>query len=146
MTIDDLLHELQRRKVHIAIVLDEYGGTAGLVTIEDLLEEIVGEIQDEYDVEEVPMIEEVSPTEAVFDARVSIRDVNDTLDLDIEDEDFDTLGGLVYHELGKVPNVGDEVRVNGCLVTVLSTNGRRVKKVRVRKVDGAGAEPAARPI
>ena len=132
--VDELLHEMQQRRVHLAIVVDEYGGTAGLITIEDLIEEIVGEIQDEYDTEELPMIEEVSPTEAVFDARVSIRDVNDTLDLDIADEDFDTLGGLVYHELGKVPDVGDEVRVDGCLVTVLSTSGRRVKKVRVRKV------------
>src|SRR5207248_8081379 len=94
---------------------------------------IVGEIQDEYDVEEA-MIEEVSDSEALFDARVSIRDVNDTLDLDIEDEDFDTLGGLLYHELGKVPNVGDEVRVDGALVTVLTTTGRRVRKVRVTKV------------
>jgi putative hemolysin len=70
---------------------------------------------------------------------VSIRDVNDTLDLDIEDEDFDTLGGLLYHELGKVPNVGDEVRVDGALVKVLTTNGRRVRKVRVVKVP---SEPA----
>jgi putative hemolysin len=132
--VDELLHEMQQRRVHLAIVVDEYGGTAGLITIEDLIEEIVGEIQDEYDVAETPMIEEISPTEAVFDARVSIRDVNDTLHLDIQDEDFDTLGGLVYHQLGKVPNVGDEVRTDGCLVTVLSTNGRRVKKVRVTKV------------
>jgi CBS domain containing-hemolysin-like protein len=131
--VDELLHEMQQRRVHLAIVVDEYGGTAGLITIEDLIEEIVGEIQDEYDVEEVPMIEEVSETEAVFDARVSIRDVNDTLDLDIQDEDFDTLGGLVYHELGKVPSAGDEVRVDGAVVTVLSTLGRRVKKVRVTK-------------
>ena len=108
-------------------------GTAGLITIEDLIEEIVGEIQDEYDVEEA-MIEEVSDHEALFDARVSIRDVNDTLDLDIEDEDFDTLGGLLYHELGKVPSVGDEVRIDGALVTVLTTTGRRVRKVRVMKV------------
>jgi magnesium and cobalt exporter, CNNM family len=137
--VDELLHEMQQRRVHLAIVVDEYGGTAGLITIEDLIEEIVGEIQDEYDVAEVPMIEEVSETEAVFDARVSIRDVNDTLDLDIQDEDFDTLGGLLYHELGKVPNAGDEVRVDGALVTVLSTLGRRVKKVRVMKVE----EPAS---
>ena len=88
------------------------------------------------------MIEEVSDSEALFDARVSIRDVNDTLDLDIEDEDFDTLGGLLYHELGKVPNVGDEVRVDGALVTVLTTTGRRVRKVRVTKVP---PEPAAVP-
>jgi CBS domain containing-hemolysin-like protein len=101
--------------------------------MEDLVEEIVGEIRDEYDIEEA-MIEEVSDREALFDARVSIRDVNDTLDLDIEDEDFDTLGGLLYHELGKVPNVGDEVRVDGAIVTVLTTTGRRVRKVRVTKV------------
>jgi putative hemolysin len=131
--VDELLHEMQQRRVHLAVVVDEYGGTAGLITIEDLIEEIVGEIQDEYDVEEA-LIQEVSDQEALFDARVSIRDVNDTLDLDIEDEDFDTLGGLLYHELGKVPNVGDEVRVDGALVTVLTTTGRRVRKVRVMKV------------
>src|SRR5207245_2553007 len=124
---------MQRDKVHVAIVVDEYGGTAGLITMEDLVEEIVGEIRDEYDVEEA-MIEEINEHEALFDARVSIRDVNDTLHLDIEDEDFDTLGGLLYHELGKVPNVGDEVRVDGAIVTVLSTTGRRVRKVRVTKV------------
>jgi putative hemolysin len=134
--VDELLHEMQQRHVHLAVVVDEYGGTAGLITIEDLIEEIVGEIQDEYDVEEA-LIEEVSDNEALFDARVSIRDVNDTLDLDIEDEDFDTLGGLLYHELGKVPNVGDEVRVDGALVTVLTTTGRRVRKVRVTKVPPA---------
>jgi CBS domain containing-hemolysin-like protein len=139
--VDELLHEMQQRRVHLAIVVDEYGGTAGLITIEDLIEEIVGEIQDEYDVEE-ELIQEVSDEEALFDARVSIRDVNDTLDLDIEDEDFDTLGGLLYHELGKVPNVGDEVRVDGALVTVLTTTGRRVRKVRVMKVppEAAAAE------
>jgi CBS domain containing-hemolysin-like protein len=131
--VDELLHEMQQQRVHLAIVVDEYGGTAGLITIEDLIEEIVGEIRDEYDVEEA-MIEEVSDNEALFDARVSIRDVNDTLDLEIEDEDFDTLGGLLYHELGKVPNVGDEVRIDGAVVTVLSTTGRRVRKVRVTKV------------
>jgi CBS domain containing-hemolysin-like protein len=132
--VDELLHEMQTNRVHLAIVVDEYGGTAGLITIEDLIEEIVGEIQDEYDVAEEKLIEEVSDHEALFDARVSIRDVNDTLDLDIGDEDFDTLGGLLYHELGKVPNVGDEVRVDGAVVTVLTTTGRRVRKVRVTKV------------
>jgi CBS domain containing-hemolysin-like protein len=131
--VDELLHEMQQRRVHVSIVIDEYGGTAGLITIEDLIEEIVGEIQDEYDVEE-ELIQEVSDDEALFDARVSIRDVNGTLDLEIEDEDFDTLGGLLYHELGKVPSVGDEVRVDGALVTVLTTTGRRVRKVRVMKV------------
>jgi putative hemolysin len=142
--VDELLHEMQQRHVHLAVVVDEYGGTAGLITIEDLIEEIVGEIQDEYDVEEA-LIEEVSDKEALFDARVSIRDVNDTLDLDIEDEDFDTLGGLLYHELGKVPNVGDEVRVDGAVVTVLSTTGRRVRKVRVTKVPSTTDSPEGTP-
>ncbi len=131
MTIDDLLHELQRRKVHIAIVLDEYGGTAGLVTIEDLLEEIVGEIQDEYDVEE-PMIERLSDDEARVDGRASIDDLGDTFDTELElddDDQYDTVGGLIFHRIGGVPSAGDQVRVNGLTLTVESTDGRRVGKV-----------------
>lgn len=131
--VDDLLREMQAKRVHLAVVADEYGGTAGLISIEDLIEEIVGEIQDEYDAEEAP-IQQVSDTEAIFDARVSIRDVNDTLDLDLDDEDFDTVGGLLYHELGKVPSVGDEARVDGVVVSVLQVSGRRVLKVRVTKL------------
>jgi putative hemolysin len=133
MSIDDLLHEFQRRKVHIAIVLDEYGGTAGLVTIEDLLEEIVGEIQDEYDVEE-PLIERLEDDRVRVDGRASIDDLLDVWDLrvQLEDEDeYDTVGGLVYHRVGGIPNPGDEVRVDGLRLTVESTDGRRVGKVIV---------------
>ena len=132
--VDELLQDLQQSRVHMAIVVDEYGGTAGLVTIEDILEEIVGEIRDEYDVHEEQLIERVSESVSVVDARVSIRDVNEELDLHLDPDEFDTLGGLVYHELGGVPSEGDEVRVNGCLVTVLSTEGRRIKKLRVALV------------
>ncbi len=131
MSVDDLLHELQRRKVHIAIVLDEYGGTAGLVTIEDLLEEIVGEIQDEYDVEE-PMIEQLSDDEVRLDGRADIDDLVELFSLDLADEDreeYDTVGGLVYHHIGGVPKVGDVVRVGPVTLTVESTDGRRVAKV-----------------
>ncbi len=128
---DELLREMQREKVHIAVILDEYGGTAGIVTIEDLLEEIVGEIQDEYDAEEIA-IEMVGDHEAVFDARVSIRDVNEALDLSLEDGEYDTLGGLVYDRLGKIPVVGDEVVFDGLQLTVLSTLGKRIKKVKIR--------------
>ncbi len=132
MTIDDLLHSLQRRKVHIAIVLDEYGGTAGLVTIEDLIEEIVGEIQDEYDVEE-PMIEPLSEDQARIDGRASVDDLMDHFDINLngsDREEYDTVGGLVYHHIGGVPKVGDTVKVNGTLtLTVESTDGRRVGKV-----------------
>jgi putative hemolysin len=133
MTIDDLLHEFQRRKVHIAIILDEYGGTAGLVTIEDLLEEIVGEIQDEYDTEE-PMIVRLSEDEARVDGRADVDDLAELFDteLGLEDEDeYDTVGGLVYHRIGGVPSPGDVVEVDGLSLTVESTDGRRVGKVLV---------------
>ena len=133
MTIDDLLHEFQRRKVHIAIVLDEYGGTAGLLTIEDLLEEIVGEIQDEYDTEE-PMVVRISDDEARLDGRADIDDLAELFDTDLglEDEDeYDTVGGLIYHRIGGVPSPGDVVEVGGLQLTVESTDGRRVGKVLV---------------
>jgi CBS domain containing-hemolysin-like protein len=139
--IDELLHELQQRKVHMAIVVDEYGGTAGLVTIEDLLEEIVGEIQDEYDIEEAKIIA-LGDGQAIFDATVSIDDVNDTLRLHLEAEDFDTIGGLVYTYLGTMPKAGDEVSVDGVTISVLQVDGRRIKKVRVssRAEDGEVGE------
>jgi CBS domain containing-hemolysin-like protein len=133
--VDELLQDLQTKRVHLAIVVDEYGGTAGIVSIEDLLEEIVGEIRDEYDVNEAIPIERIDERESIVDARVSIRDVNEALDLHLDVEELDTLGGLVYHELGKVPTEGDMVRVNGCLVTVMSTEGRRIKKLRVQLMD-----------
>src|SRR5439155_4654108 len=104
MTIDDLLHEFQRRKVHIAIVLDEYGGTAGLVTIEDLLEEIVGEIQDEYDVEE-PMVVRLSEDEVRIDGRADVDELADAFETELGLEDraeYDTVGGLIFHRLGGV--------------------------------------------
>jgi len=135
MTVDDLLHEFQRRKVHIAVVLDEYGGTAGLVTIEDLLEEIVGEIQDEYDVEE-PMVVRLSEHEARVDGRADVDELLELFDLDMELEDaeeYDTVGGLVYHRIGGVPAPGDSIEVDGLRLTVESTDGRRVGKVLVTR-------------
>ena len=145
MSIDDLLHEFQRRKVHIAIVLDEYGGTAGLVTIEDLLEEIVGEIQDEYDVEE-PLVEQLGEDRARVDGRASVDDLLELWDIELqlEDEDeYDTVGGLVYHRIGGVPAPGDEIHVDGLRLTVETTDGRRVGKVlvvRERRVDDESAD------
>jgi putative hemolysin len=143
MTVDDLLHELQRRKVHIAIVLDEYGGTSGLVTIEDLLEEIVGEIQDEYDVEE-PLVVKLSDNESRIDGRADIDDLVELYDLQLDEgelEQFDTVGGLVFHRLGGVPHVGDVVSVDGLTLTVESTDGRRVGKVlAVRAPRAQGGE------
>ena len=143
MSIDDLLHEFQRRKVHIAIVLDEYGGTAGLVTIEDLLEEIVGEIQDEYDVEE-PMVVRLSDDEARVDGRASVDELGELFerDIDFEDEDeYDTVGGLVFHRIGRVPRPGDVVHVDGLTLTVESTDGRRAGKVLVVRNPDEDDEP-----
>jgi putative hemolysin len=146
ITIDDLLHNFQRRKVHLAIVLDEYGGTAGLVTIEDLIEEIVGEIQDEYDVEE-PMIVPISEDEARVDGRASVDDLAEHFEVQMngaDSEQYDTVGGLVYHHIGGVPTVGDTLEVDGLTLTVESTDGRRVGKIlvarRAREGDAAADE------
>lgn len=128
----DLLQELQLKRVHIAIVVDEYGGTAGLVTIEDLLEEIVGEIQDEYDVEEQKIVPEGEGA-ALVDGGVSIDDVNDALNLDLTTEEVDTVGGLVYEKLGRVPIVGDQVTLDHAVLTVVGAAGRRVTLVRVQR-------------
>jgi len=147
MSVDDLLHSLQRRRVHIAIVLDEYGGTAGMVTIEDLLEEIVGEIQDEYDTEE-PMIVPLGDDEARVDGRAAIEDLLEHFDLPsdaIEDpEEYDTVGGLIYHRIGGVPKVGDQVRVGDALrLTVETTDGRRVGKILVQRTRPSTEDPAS---
>jgi CBS domain containing-hemolysin-like protein len=127
--LDDLLTEMRKQRVHMAIVVDEYGGTAGLVTIEDLVEEIVGEIEDEYDRVE-HLVVQVSDDEALLDGRVSIWDVNELFGSNIEAEDFDTVGGCVFHNLGRVPAVGDVVDADGLTLTVLSVDGHRVRRVR----------------
>jgi putative hemolysin len=134
--VDELLHELRSRKIHIAVVVDEYGGTAGLVTTEDILEEIVGEIEDEYDTAP-PQIERISEHEAIIDARLSIDDLNDLFHAGIEDEDVDTIGGFVFNQLGKMPSPGDEVHVDGIVIHVLDVQGNRIRKVHVERVESA---------
>jgi putative hemolysin len=137
--IDELLRDMQRDKVHIAIVVDEYGGTSGLVTIEDLIEEIVGEIRDEYDTEP-ERVRPISETEAVMDARVPFEEVRETFDLDLEpSEDYDTLGGFVVAQLGRFPRQGDIVEASGAKFVVEAVEGRRIRRVRVSKA-AASAE------
>ena len=128
--LDGLLTEMQATRTHLAIVVDEYGGTAGLVTIEDLLEEIVGEIEDEYDVSRPPM-EVVSDDEVVIDAGMPTDVLAELFDYRVESDDFDTVGGFIIHQLGRLPSVGDEVRVDGLTVRVLSMSGRRVRRLRI---------------
>ena len=130
--LEELLNEFQERRVHIAIVIDEYGGVSGLVTIEDLLEEIVGEIMDEFDVGDQE-IEAVGENEFLMDARVGIDQINELLHVAVEGNGFDTLGGFVYQRLGKIPSRGDMVEYNGLKIEVVSTVGRRLKRLRVTR-------------
>ncbi len=136
--IDDLLREFKRQKTHIAIVVDEYGGTAGLVTLEDVLEEIVGEILDEYDKDEEPLYQVLGDRgRARVSGRISLRELGDILHLELPSDEFDTLGGFIYHLAGKVPSEGEELVWNGLALRVDKVRGRRIEKVIIERV----AEP-----
>ena len=127
----ELLREFQQRRMHLAIVVDEYGGTAGLVTIEDLLEEIVGEIRDEYDTESA-LYEADGTGGFIVDAKMGIGEIEDELGIVLpEEEEYDTLGGFLFTRLGKVPEAGEVLRENGVEVTVLEADERRIHKVRL---------------
>jgi len=136
-TVGPLLHEFQRQHVQIGIVLDEYGGVTGVVTVEDIMEEIVGEIQDEYDEEDHENRVRVRSSGGIeLDARVRIDEANERFGLNIpQDEDYDTVGGFVAHLFGRVPEQAEERRVNGLLVRVLQSDQRRVRRVFMRVVD-----------
>ncbi|MCH8102325.1 MAG: HlyC/CorC family transporter [Chloroflexi bacterium] len=131
--LDQLLREFQRARTQIAIVIDEYGGVSGLVTVQDLIEEIVGELVDEFDTDE-PEMHRISDVEIRMDARMPLDTLRQELGVDIESEGFDTVGGLVYRELGKMPVPGDQIAVEGIRITVESTIGRRIRNVRVRRI------------
>ena len=130
--VQDVLRDLRKNRVHMAIVVDEYGGTAGAVTIEDIIEEIVGPIQDEYDVGEEDEIQFISPNEVVLDGRVSVDDVNELLKLDITADSYDTIGGYVLDQLGAAPRVGATLKVGEAELRVEAVQGTRIKKVRIK--------------
>ena len=136
--VPELLREFQRRQIQAAIVVDEYGGTAGLVTIEDMLEEIVGEIRDEYDVESDPIVEETDGV-FVFSAKVDIDTAAERLGIDIERDGFETVGGFIVTHLGRVPMPGEKVDIGDVEVEVLEAERRRVHKVRLRRKVAADA-------
>jgi putative hemolysin len=148
--ISELLREMQRGKYSLAIVVDEYGGTAGLVTMEDLLEEIVGEIRDEHDEGEEEAIRRVSDDETIVEAGTNIEDVNAALDLDLPHEDFETIGGYTVGLFGRLPHEGEEIpAVEGVRLRVDRTRGRRILAVRIftngKAHIGGGAEAPATP-
>lgn len=129
----ELLHEFQNQKLHVAVVLDEYGGTAGIITIEDLLEELVGEITDEYEKTPIKPISQVEDSIYEVDARTSVDDVNDELDLELpEEEDYDTLGGFVFSFLGYIPKTGEKFIYENIEFTISSAESRRIRRIRVK--------------
>ena len=130
--LEELLSEFQRSRVHMAIVVDEYGGVSGLVTIEDLLEEIVGEIHDEFDVED-PEVISLDTGELLMDAGVSIDQLFDLTGVNLEGDGYDTVGGFLYERLGKIPKVGDSVVQDSLSIEIMSASGRRLKKLQVTK-------------
>lgn len=132
--VSQLLRELQQQKIHMAIVLDEYGGTEGLVTIEDILEEIVGDILDEYD-NEVDLIEKLSDNVFLVKADVSIEEINEIFGIDLPEEDFDSLGGFVFGTLGRVPVQGDIVIYENLQMTVVKLHNRRIINIEVKKME-----------
>jgi len=133
--IDDLLREFQRNKVHMAIVVDEYGGVSGLATMEDALEELVGEIVDEFDIEEI-LCRQIDPQTYVVSAKLSLGEFNDKLGVSIPREDADTVGGHVFHLFGMLPKRGESVSAHGLTFTIEHVKGTRILEIRVRREGG----------
>ena len=141
-TLEMLLQEFKKKKVHLAIVVDEYGGTSGLVTIEDLLEEIVGDIQDEYDMEED--LYTLNPDGSLTtDARLPIEELEEKFDIEVERDKFDTVGGLVVHLADGIPTAGTRVTGDGIEIEILDADPRKVKRVRITRLTTATETAAA---
>jgi putative hemolysin len=133
--VDELLAEMQDQRIHIAIVADEYGGVAGLVTLEDIVEEIVGEIRDEYDQSEEAPYQKISDNEYLFHGRFDLDDFNQLMDASLNTEDADTLGGYIYSRVGRVPRSGESLHEGDLLLTVEQITGRRIRRVRAQRVE-----------
>jgi CBS domain containing-hemolysin-like protein len=140
--VDELLHEFRREQIQLAIVVDEYGGTSGLVTIEDILEEIVGDIADEYDVEQ-PLVQPLDENVYLLDARLSIDDANEQLQLGLPGEEYETIGGFVFGQLGRLPEVGEVVHYGPLEFIVDQTDGRRISKIRLVRTDRPEHKPSS---
>jgi putative hemolysin len=132
--VDKLLAELQAKRIHMAVVVDEYGGVAGLVTLEDIVEEIVGEIRDEYDQAEELLYQAITEDEYLFQGRIDIDDFNDIMGTELPNSEADTLSGLIYSRIGRVPTAGDKVQIKDLQLTVEQVSGQRIRKVRALRL------------
>jgi len=144
LVVNELFSDMQRKRIHFAIVVDEYGGVAGIVTLEDIIEEIFGEIQDEYD-EEENLYLTVGPGEYIFQGRIDIDDLNLILDSSLPSQEADTLGGLVYCELGHVPQQGEVVKLDDLVIKVEQVEEHRINKVRIKKLSNISEAEENKP-
>lgn len=145
--VNELLEELQAQRVHMAIVVDEYGGMAGVVTLEDIVEEIIGEIQDEYDQSEELLYQRVDETEYIFHGRIDLDDFNVFMHSELPGDDADTLGGYIYSQIGRVPKSGESLQADNVTLTVEQVTGRRIRRVRAQRLAAeAGDELTASPV
>jgi len=132
MDVADLLKEFQKAKQKMAVVVDEHGGVSGLVTMEDVVEEIVGEIQDEYDTEEAEIMQN-APDDYTVSGGVEVEEMEEIFDLELAEDDFITVGGLITHELGRLPHKGESLAIKGLTLEVIDVDQKKVKKLRIRR-------------
>lgn len=139
MKVSELLNELQKRKLKLAVVVDEHGGVSGLVTMEDLVEEIVGEIQDEYDREEIQIIER-GPSDYIVSGDAEVEEIEELFDLEFAEDSYITIGGLITHHLGRLPEIGEKVKIKNLSLEILEVDQKTIKKLRIKK-RSKGEEP-----
>jgi CBS domain containing-hemolysin-like protein len=132
--VDEVMTEMQERRIHVAIVVDEYGGVAGMVTLENIVEEIVGEIRDEYDQGEEQLYQQVGPGEYLFQGKIDLDDFNEVMGTHLEKDEADTLAGFIYGQMGRVPTGGEKVVLDNLILTVEQISGRRIRKVRAQRI------------